>query len=536
MVFYCLLWLIEIYFIISLLGLLIYAIVRASNFYIEYNNNTKNGYHNVKDTTAGNVISQNIHYKTGNVLCLSGPSWLQQNLSLWSVVWCIMAAVLLWDNSLKFVFPSGLFIRDTLNVNLSIILFCFAAIFLLLSRAWMNYAQIVHVEYLPLVLLAILGQHLILMCTDFMSLYVSLEIQSFCLVVLCCFHYNSFYSVEAGMKYFLLSAFSSCLMLFGICLIYATTAITNCTHLQELLLLSQNCPNAMNVATTSTNVSEIFLLGVWLISLTLLWKLAAAPMHMWAADVYMGAWSIVTLFISTLPKLAVLGFWVHLWHNIWQYTFTDTMIFFSAFSMLVGALCALGQVHMKRLIAYSSIGHMGFLLMPLCMEYSGAAISALFTHLIIYFVTSIAVWGIFMWPFYRNGSVMCATPQYMWDFSVMWKTLPLSAITMAIAMMSLAGLPPVAGFLGKLGIFWWSVNAHQYFLLAIALLSTLISSVYYLRVIRVMYMDVPSRWSVFHRMSMSNAYIIGISLLLSVVVLWYSSPLVLVTHILGISC
>jgi NADH-quinone oxidoreductase subunit N len=208
------------------------------------------------------------------------------------------------------------------------------------------------------------------------------------------------------------------------------------------------------------------------------------------------------------------------------------MTFFSALSMLVGAIAAMGQVHMKRLLAYSSINHIGILLMALCSQ--GGSSSALLTHLFIYLLTSLAVWGLILWPFKRPGNQNTVLTQYIWDFQILWKTQPLAAITWVIVMMSLAGLPPIAGFLGKLSVFWWTLNNHQYALLAIALLTTLLSSVYYLRVVRIMYMEAKplKNWSSFTAMHTINAYLITISLLGLLALLWYSSPLILYTHLI----
>jgi NADH-quinone oxidoreductase subunit N len=485
----------------------------------------------IEESEIQKFINQIFHKKpffNSNIISYSGPFSLVQHLLYWCAIWCFLSAIQVWSVPLNVIQFSGVFIRDYWTQSISLALMIFALVYLLVSAQWTIQAKNIHLEYSLLVLLALFGQHLLCMSTDLMSLYVSLELQSFCFVILCSLNYQSLYSIEAGMKYFLLSAFSSGLFLLGISLIYWTTGLTNCANLDELL------------QTTDLKENIVFLIGVWLVSLTLLWKLAAAPLHLWAADVYQGAWSSVTLLLSTLPKLAILSFWLYQWHPIWSKTFGNIMIWFSGLSMLVGAVGAMGQVHLKRLMAFSSIGHMGILLMPLCTTEGSS--SALLSHLFIYFCTSLITWGLIMWPFLRRAGIFPAnsnsstsTPQYLWDFSLLWKTKPIGAWAWAIAMMSLAGLPPVAGFLGKLGIFWWSLNAHQYPLLAVALLSTLISTVYYLRLIRIMYLDKPSQWSHFHKLSDIPAYLISISLILLLILLWYSSPLVLATHLISLA-
>jgi NADH-quinone oxidoreductase subunit N len=472
----------------------------------------------------------------------AGPRDMIGHLTQWCSIWLLLTIFVLithpWDHSLLF---SSLFIRSKFSAGLSIFLFAYAFVCIQLSSQWLSSARAArHVEYFIFILICLFGQHMLLQSVDLMSIYISLELQSFCLAILCSLNYKSQFSVEAGIKYFLLSAFSSGIMLLGISLIYWSTGLTNCISIKELLFA---CYQGINREEAGINtyymvgqamygVDLLLMLGVWFVSLAFLWKLSAAPLHMWAADVYQGAWSSVTLFLSTLPKVAVFGCWISVWHGLWYCLWPETMTFFSALSMLVGAIAAMGQVHMKRLLAYSSINHIGILLMALCSQ--GGSSSALLTHLFIYLLTSLAVWGLILWPLKRPGIQKAVLTQYIWDFQILWKTQPLAAFTWVIVMMSLAGLPPIAGFLGKLSVFWWTLNAHQYALLAIALLTTLLSSVYYLRVVRIMYMEAKpiKNWSSFTAMHTINAYLITISLLGLLALLWYSSPLILYTHLI----
>nr|QYC94380.1 NADH dehydrogenase subunit 2 [Oedogonium sp. 260_circle1_72169] len=472
---------------------------------------------------------------------VTGPRDLISHLCDWCSLWLLLNVFVIlthpWVNSLLF---SGLFIRSQFSVSFSVFLFTYALISIQLSSQWLIVLRGArHVEFFIFILICIFGQHMLLQSVDLMSIYICLELQSFCLAILCSLNYKSQFSVEAGIKYFLLSAFSSGIMLLGMSFIYWSTGLTNCTSIREVLLSAASHPvleyeNAASIGNSAAiGVDFLLILGVWFVSLAFFWKLSAAPLHMWAADVYQGAWSSVTLILSTLPKVAVFGCWISVWHSIWYAVWPETMTFFSALSMLVGAIAAMGQVHMKRLLAYSSINHIGILLMALCSQ--GGASSALLTHLFLYLWTSLAVWGLMLWPFKRPGLLTeeVRLTQYIWDIQILWKTQPLAAITWVLVMMSLAGLPPIAGFLGKLSVFWWTLNAHQYALLAIALLTTLLSSVYYLRVVRIMYIQAkPIKiWSSFTAMHTINAYIITISIIGLLVLIWYSSPLVLYTHL-----
>nr|YP_009054699.1 NADH dehydrogenase subunit 2 [Ourococcus multisporus]AIK29187.1 NADH dehydrogenase subunit 2 [Ourococcus multisporus] len=453
----------------------------------------------------------------GDTIPASGPGHASALLGAWAIPWCLLGFLLVFYCPLHTLMAGGVFLRDLFSVQLGSLQWIFAAAVLTMTLSWQKSAGIVHPEYISLTLLALLGQHLLMCSTDLMAMYVCLELQSFAVVVLCSLNYNNAYSIEAGIKYFLLSAFSSCLLLLGIGLIYWDTGLTQCHHLVELL------------NTTYIEPSISLWLGVWLVSLGLLWKLSAAPLHLWVADVYMGAWSSVTLFLSTLPKIAVLGFWIHTWHPLWHATFGNSITVFSALSLMVGALAPLAQTQLKRLLALSSVGHMGFLLMPLSAGQE--AFAALWTYLILYLITNLAMWGLLMWPFGRPGKNF-AGPQYIWDLSALNQTSPAAATAWAGVMLSLAGLPPVAGFLGKLGLFWWALNSHLYILVGAALVATLLSTIYYLRVLKVAYVDMPGNWGSYGKIPSFNAYLIAISWSLLVLLLWHGAPLILSSHLL----
>jgi NADH-quinone oxidoreductase subunit N len=517
-------WMPEAFFLGSLLGLLYYGITPGTTVFREH---LAIPLHLVPNSLSSLCLKDSQTKQKSETFSMEtrmpagGPTHSSTLLGAWAIAWCLLGFLLLYFCPLHSLMAGGVFLRDLFHIQLSAFLWLFAALVLMMSLSWQKTAGIVHPEYMTLMLLALLGQHLLMCATDLMAMYVCLELQSFALVVLCSLNYRSAYSIEAGIKYFLLSAFSSCLLLLGIGLIYWDTGLTQCHHIAELL------------KTTSEEPTLGLWLGVWLVSLGLLWKLSAAPLHLWVADVYMGAWSSVTLFLSTLPKIAVLGFWVHTWHPIWSVTFGETMALFSALSLIVGALAPLAQTQLKRLLALSSVGHMGFMLMPLCA--GPEAFASLWVYLCLYLLTNLAIWGLLMWPFQRPGHLLSG-PQYLWDLSALHLTSPAASMAWAGVMLSLAGLPPVAGFLGKLGLFWWALNSHLYLLVAIGLLSTLLSTLYYLRILKVAYVDSPKNWGFYGKMAPMNAYLIAISWSLLLLFLWHSAPLILSSHLLALTC
>lgn len=502
-------WAPEIQAMLAILLILLYGIALESSTYRE---------HSQVVTLMKNVITPD-NTTNNKVKVKAGPSWRPLHSMAWCIIWCLCAAYTFGFKPFEHLYPSGLFLSSQLIQYIDFFLFVFGGVCLIVSLEWSMYASINTIEYGVLVIFILYGQHFLLMSTDLMSFYVSLELQSFCFVIICCLNQTHMYSLEAGMKYFLLSAFSSGFLLLGIGLIYWTTGMTHCKHLFETLYYTSINSNAM-----------LFYVGVWLVSLTLLWKIAAAPFHLWAADVYSGAWSCVTLIISTLPKWTIFGFWIIQWHDIWNFCFPGILADFSALCLLAGSIGALGQVHFKRLLAYSSIAHIGYMLMPLSGQ--SAYYAATWLHLIIYMITSLALWTIVMRPLIKNNEIFM--PQYIWDWNVVFKTKPMIAFMLLVCMISLAGIPPIAGFLSKWMILWYSVYDNLYILLGIALLSTLLSCIYYFSIIRVSYITRPSNWSYISRCNPFDAYVISLCVGFLCVLLYFSGPLVMLVHYWGL--
>ena len=515
-------WAPDLFLVINLLGLLCYGItpgttpfqeqIAVSTTSLRFAQN-ENG---IQNRTL--VWPENLRAKTQKKLtgvATSGPIHTSELLSLWAVILCVLGGLLIFYCPLYSVMAGGVFVRDAFCIQFEALVWFFGALVLIMGTSWQKTAGIVHPEFVTLTFLALLGQHWLICATDLISFYASLEIQSFSIIVLVSLNYRNAFSIEAGMKYFLLSAFSSSLLLIGIGLIYWSTGFTNCDNLVSFLKSTQDEP------------SIGLFIGVWLVSLGLLWKLSAAPLHLWVADVYQGAWTSVTYFLSNLPKIAVLAFWVHTWHPIWSAVFGNTLAVFSALSLLIGALAPLSQIQLKRLLALSSISHIGFILIALCV--GTEAFAALWVYLILYLLTNAVFWGLLLCGFHRSQQKVSG-PQFIWDLAMLNKTAPAIGAAWAIAMMSLAGLPPVAGFLGKLTVIWEATNGEQYALVAVALLSTLISTVYYLRLMKISYFSKNQQWSTYLQINSTNAYVISISSALLILLLWHSAPLILTTH------
>lgn len=472
-----------------------------------------------------------------------GPNHAVTALTLWAILWCRLSCFLLWESPLHAIVQGGTFQKDAYSLSLCILQQTTGTLVQRVAFGWQKIAGISQTEYVYQAMQALMGQYLQIQATDLMSLYLTMEQQSFSLVVLCGLNSKSAYSLEAAIKYFQQSAFRSCLLLQGIGFVYWQTGETNLSHLESLRTRTRSEPSLLQ------------LLGIWQITTGLLWKLAAAPLHFWVPDVYTGAWSSVSLWITVLPKISVLAFWTHHWQRIWERNFGSALAFFRGLSMVVGAIAPLAQTNLKRLLAYSSIGHMGLLLMPLCTKNTieqnegyfsrenlcqrteivvnssrNTGIGVQWAYMIVYVVVNLGVWGLLMCEIVRPAFQKYRGPQYLWDLKGLNQSSAAIAMRWAILIVSLAGLPPVYAFLGKAAIIWQSVNKGLLTLVFIAQRYSLVGSVYYLKILKICYIENPTSWTTYGRISSLSAYIIALSVFFMVIGLWYPNILFEFTH------
>ena len=294
--------------------------------------------------------------------------------------------------------------------------------------------------------------------------------QSLALYVLATFNRDQLKSSEAGLKYFVLSALSSGLLLYGCSLIYGFSGSTN-----------------FNIISNQLNSNEYVLtFGIVFILVGLAFKISAVPFHMWAPDVYQGSPTTVTLFFTMVPKIAALTVFIRFLYvpflnliDQWQMI----IVFLSIASMLFGAIAAIGQTNIKRLIAYSSIGHIGYTLAGLATG-SNEGIQSSIVYISIYIIMNLALFSCLL-MLKRNNEYY----EEIEDLSGLSKNHPLLSLSLLIILFSLAGIPPLAGFFAKFYIFKAVLEQSMYFLAIVGLLSTVIAAFYYLRVIKIIYFD-----------------------------------------------
>ena len=396
------------------------------------------------------------------------------------IVYTLSVVILLITLGLIINFPSGQEIYlfnnsykiDQLSTFMKIITIISGIFVLISSYKYTKIEKIFKIEYSILILCSILGMLVMISSYDLMVFYIGLELQSLSLYVLAAFNRNQTKSSEAGLKYFVLSALSSGLLLYGCSLIYGFSGSTN------FYLISENIH--------SSEYGNVF--GIVFILVGLAFKIAVVPFHMWAPDVYEGSPTSVTLFFAVVPKIAALTVFIRFLYvpfvnliDQWQMI----IIFLSLASMIFGAVAAIGQKNLKRLIAYSSIGHMGYALAGLAVG-TNSGIQSSIIYISIYLIMNLGIFCcLFMMKrkdkFFDN----------LEDLAGLSKNHPIISLSLLILLFSLAGIPPMAGFFAKFYIFMSVIEQSMYFLAIVGLLSTVISAFYYLRIIKIIYFDPP---------------------------------------------
>ncbi len=371
----------------------------------------------------------------------------------------------------------GLFVVDRFAVFMKVLIVAGAALSVILALDYNVRERIDRFEFPVLILLCTVGMMIMASAANLMSLYIGLELQSLSMYVMAAFARDNVRSAEAGLKFFVLGALASGLLLYGISLAYGFSGT------MEFGRLAQSFSGE---AFAGGSATAGLVIGVVFIVAGLAFKISAVPFHMWTPDVYEGAPTPVTAFMSTAPKVAAIALLLralevpfgHL-NGQWQ----QLIVLISIASMLLGSLAAIGQSNIKRLMAYSSIGHMGYALIGLAAG-TQEGIQGVLIYMVTYVFMSAGVFGIIIAM--RRGGVAL---ERISDLSGLARTSPMLAGAMAIIMFSMAGIPPMSGFIGKLFVFRAAIDAGYNALAVIGVLTSVIGGYYYLRVIKVMYFD-----------------------------------------------
>ena len=363
------------------------------------------------------------------------------------------------------------FVNNEFTSFVKILLMISTALFFLLYLGGAD-SKLLNIEFPILIIFALIGMMIMVQANDFISLYLGLELQSLSLYVLAAYDRDNPRSNESGLKYFILGALSSGILLYGISLIYGFCGTTNFSMLSQIVI--------------SLNSNLGVLIGLVMIIIAFAFKLSAAPFHMWSPDVYEGAPTVVTAFFAIVTKVAatiVLTKFLIYPFISWAIKWQQIIIVMSMLSMIVGAVGALRQTNIKRLLAYSSIGHVGYMLMGIASTNENG-IRSILLYLIIYLITNIGIFACILSIRNHNDAI-----ENINDYAGLSKSKPFTSFIMACLMLSLAGIPPLAGFFGKFYLLLSAVEANLNSLVITAIISTVISAYYYLKIVKIMYFD-----------------------------------------------
>ena len=369
----------------------------------------------------------------------------------------------------------GMFVTDAFAVFMKALVLVGSAVSIILGLHYNEEHQIARFEFPVLVLLATTGMMVMVSANDLITLYLGLEMQSLALYVVASFDRDSVRSTEAGLKYFVLGALASGLLLYGASLIYGFAGTTSFAGLAQLFGGAAKPSNGL-------------IIGLVLVSVGLAFKVSAVPFHMWTPDVYEGAPTPVTAFFSVAPKIAAIALFVRVlvepfggilveWRQI--------IVFLSVASMVVGAVAAIAQTNIKRLMAYSSIGNVGYALIGLAAA-TPSGVRGILVYMAIYLFMNLGTWSVIL-CMRRNDKML----EGIADLSGLGRTQPGLALALGIFMFALAGIPPTAGFFGKLYVFLAAIDANLVGLAVIGVVTSVVGAFYYLRIVKVMYFDEP---------------------------------------------
>jgi len=376
----------------------------------------------------------------------------------------------------RIVVMNGFFVTDAFAIFSKCLIITASMLVLLLSTNWLREEGGRPFEYVILILLATLGMMGMVSANDFLALYMALEMSSLCQYVLASFLRDNTKSSEAGLKYFVLGALASGMLLFGTSLIYGFAGTTNFDQLATLFTQMEGTP------------SKGVVVGLVLVIIGLCFKVSAVPFHMWTPDVYEGAPTPVAAFFATAPKIAGIALFTRLLLEPfgalapqWQ----QIIIFVAIASLVTGSLAAIVQTNIKRLLAYSSIGHVGFMLVGLAAG-NIVGVQAMLIYLSLYIFMSAGIFGCVL-CMRRHGHYV----ENIHDLAGLSQTKPLLAMIISLFMFAMAGIPPLGGFFGKMYILLAATSAGLTWLAAIAVLTSVISGYYYIRIVKIMYFDEP---------------------------------------------
>ena len=430
---------------------------------------------------------------------------------VWGLTMIVLAAAVIVsvkDWGVSATLFNGSFQIDDFTRLLKILVLVGGIICIYMSISYLTEAGMFKSEYMVLILFSILGMMMMISANDLIAMYLGLEVQSLALYVMAAFRRDNVRSSEAGMKYFVLGALSSGMLLYGCSMVYGFSGSIYFSEIAQ-------------TAITNGAVSVGMVIGLVFILAGLAFKVSAVPFHMWTPDVYEGAPTTVTAFFAACPKIAAMGILVRIIFEAFPELTTQwnqVIIFISIASMILGAFGAIGQTNIKRLMAYSSIGNMGFALVGLAAG-NREGVEGVLIYLMIYLVMTVGVFALIL-SMRRNEKMV----EDIEDLRGLSQTNLPAAFMLALLMFSLAGIPPLAGFFAKFYVFMAAVKADMFVLAVIGVLASVVGAFYYLRIIKIMFFDEAK--DAFNEMPSQLKVVLGLSGLFVLLYIVYPNPLI----------
>ncbi len=414
-------------------------------------------------------------------------------------------ALLVWLPDERLTAFNGSFVVDGYATFFKVLTLIGSVATLAMGLQFFRAEQFERFEFSILVVLSTLGMMLMISANDLIALYLGLELQSLALYVIAAIHRDSMRSTEAGLKYFVLGALSSGMLLYGASLVYGYTGTVRFEGIAQ-------------VAVGQPSLGLVF--GLVFIFAGLAFKIAAVPFHMWTPDVYEGAPTPVTAFFAAAPKMAAMALTVRVCLDAFpgiQDSWQQIVTFIAIASMVLGSFAAIGQRNIKRLMAYSSIGHVGFALVGLAAG-TEQGVQGVLVYMAIYLAMTLGSFACILAMRRKDGMV-----EEIGDLAGLSRTRPVMAFTFAMLMFSLAGIPPLAGFFAKFYVFTAAIEAGLYTLAVIGVVASVVGAFYYLRVVKIIYFDEPKGH--FEPMAFELRTVLALSSIVTLFFFLYPAPL-----------
>jgi len=425
-----------------------------------------------------------------------------------SVLLLILVGLLIFfDKGTSFLNFDKFFILNSFIKYFKILVIIGSLATIIISNEYYKDQKLIFFEIPILILFSTLGMLFMISSNNLMAMYLGIELQSLTLYVIAAIKRDSLTSSEAGLKYFVLGALSSGILLYGCSLVYGFTGYTDFNGINNYINFIKEIEFGL-------------IFGLVFILVGLAFKVSAAPFHMWTPDVYEGAPTSVTAFFAIVPKIAAIALIYRfclepflMFYEQW----IQIIIFLSILSMFLGSIAAINQNNIKRLLAYSSIGHVGYILIGLA-SFNNEGIKGAVIYVLIYLVMNIAIFSIILSLKLKNKYV-----EKISDLAGLSKNKPIYSLSIGIIMLSMAGIPPLAGFFGKFYIFISALNAELYYLAILGVISSVIAAYYYLRIIKVMYFDTAESSNFEISISFKSSIILLFSILIIIIFIFYPS-------------